>query len=52
MVAMTFNFWLNNLLTYRDKKLGGADGLFWGWLRFCGDLLGRAPSRTWRWRRC
>lgn len=36
MVAMTFNFWLNNLLTYRDKKLGGADGLFWGWLKFCG----------------
>lgn len=36
MVAMTFNFWLNNLLTYRDKKLGGADGMFWGWLKFCG----------------
>ncbi|WP_271078281.1 glycosyltransferase family 2 protein [Aurantiacibacter sp. MUD61] len=36
MVAMTFNFWLNNLLTYRDKKLDGADGLFWGWLKFCG----------------
>lgn len=35
MVAMTFNFWLNNLLTYRDKKLGGPDGLFWGWLKFC-----------------
>ncbi|GGD55139.1 glycosyltransferase [Erythrobacter arachoides] len=36
MVAMTFNFWLNNLLTYRDKKLTGADGFFWGWLKFCG----------------
>ncbi len=36
MVAMTFNFWLNNLLTYRDQKLGGADSLFWGWLKFCG----------------
>ena len=35
MVAMTFNFWLNNLLTYRDKKLDGAQGLFWGWLKFC-----------------
>lgn len=35
MVAMTFNFWLNNLLTYRDKKLDGADGLFWGWIKFC-----------------
>jgi dolichol-phosphate mannosyltransferase len=35
MVAMTFNFWLNNLLTYRDKKLTGSDGLFWGWLKFC-----------------
>ncbi|KLE35901.1 glycosyltransferase family 2 protein [Aurantiacibacter luteus] len=36
MVAMTFNFWLNNLLTYRDKKLTGPDGFFWGWLKFCG----------------
>ncbi len=36
MVAMTFNFWLNNLLTYRDKKLGGASAMFWGWLKFCG----------------
>ena len=36
MVAMTFNFWLNNLLTYRDKKLGGASEMFWGWLKFCG----------------
>jgi len=35
MVAMTFNFWLNNLLTYRDKKLDSPDGLFWGWLKFC-----------------
>lgn len=35
MVAMTFNFWLNNLLTYRDKKLGGASALFAGWLKFC-----------------
>lgn len=36
MVAMTFNFWLNNLLTYRDKKLEGADSFFWGWVKFCG----------------
>ncbi|TIX50466.1 glycosyltransferase family 2 protein [Alteraurantiacibacter aquimixticola] len=35
IVAMTFNFWLNNLLTYRDKKLSGAQGMFWGWLKFC-----------------
>ncbi len=35
MVAMTFNFWLNNLLTYRDKKLDGASGMFWGWVKFC-----------------
>ena len=34
-VAMTFNFWLNNLLTYRDKKLSGAAGLFSGWIKFC-----------------
>lgn len=36
MAAMTFNFWLNNLLTYRDRRLSGAPGLFWGWLGFCG----------------
>ncbi len=35
IVAMTFNFWLNNLLTYRDKKLSGPKELFWGWLGFC-----------------
>ena len=35
MVAMTFNFWLNNLLTYRDKKLSGAKAMFWGWVGFC-----------------
>ena len=35
MVAMTFNFWLNNWLTYRDQQLSGSQGLFWGWLRFC-----------------
>jgi len=34
VVAMTFNFWLNNLLTYRDQKLAG--GAFWlGWAKFC-----------------
>ncbi|WP_240624718.1 glycosyltransferase [Aurantiacibacter odishensis] len=36
MVAMTFNFWLNNQLTYRDKKLGGPSDMFWGWVKFCG----------------
>jgi dolichol-phosphate mannosyltransferase len=35
VVAMTFNFWLNNLLTYRDKKLTGSKALFWGWVGFC-----------------
>lgn len=35
IVAMTFNFWLNNLLTYRDQKLVGARGLFFGWAKFC-----------------
>lgn len=35
VVAMTFNFWLNNLLTYRDKKLSGARAMFFGWLGFC-----------------
>jgi dolichol-phosphate mannosyltransferase len=36
MAAMTFNFWLNNVLTYRDRRLTGARDLFWGWLGFCG----------------
>ena len=35
VVAMTFNFWLNNLLTYRDQKLKGAEDMFFGWLKFC-----------------
>lgn len=35
VVAMTFNFWLNNLFTYRDKKLTGPKAMFWGWLGFC-----------------
>lgn len=35
VVAMTFNFWLNNLLTYRDQKLSGSESLFFGWLKFC-----------------
>ncbi|MCL6252281.1 glycosyltransferase family 2 protein [Altererythrobacter sp. KTW20L] len=35
VVAMTFNFWLNNLLTYRDKKLSGAWALLAGWAGFC-----------------
>jgi len=33
--AMTFNFWLNNLLTYRDNKLSGASEMFFGWIKFC-----------------
>lgn len=32
--AMSFNFWLNNFLTYRDKRLTSARGIFWGWLGF------------------
>ncbi len=33
LVAMTTNFWLNNLLTYRDQRLSGR--AWWrGWLSF------------------
>lgn len=32
--AMTFNFWLNNFLTYRDRRLKEADKVFWGWVSF------------------
>ncbi|MXP26788.1 glycosyltransferase [Altererythrobacter indicus] len=33
--AMTFNFWLNNFLTYRDQKLRGIKQILTGWLSFC-----------------
>lgn len=32
--AMTFNFWLNNFLTYRDRRLKTAGKVFWGWASF------------------
>jgi dolichol-phosphate mannosyltransferase len=35
VAAMTFNFFLNNALTYRDARLTGARALFDGWLSFC-----------------
>jgi dolichol-phosphate mannosyltransferase len=34
LVAMSFNFWLNNWLTYRDKRLTGVSALLRGWLGF------------------
>jgi len=34
LVAMSFNFWLNNWLTYRDKRLTGWGELVRGWLGF------------------
>ena len=34
-VAMTFNFLLNNALTYRDRRLKGWRQLARGWLSFC-----------------
>lgn len=34
LVAMSFNFWLNNWLTYRDKRLTGAGALLRGWIGF------------------
>lgn len=33
--AMTFNFFLNNALTYRDRRLHGGRALTLGWLSFC-----------------
>ena len=35
MAAMTFNFFLNNALTYRDRRLRGWRALFDGWVSFC-----------------
>ena len=34
LVAMSFNFWINNWLTYRDKRLVGMGALLRGWLGF------------------
>ena len=34
LVAMSFNFVLNNWLTYADKRLTGSGALVRGWLRF------------------
>lgn len=34
LVAMTFNFALNNVLTYADQRLSGAAALVRGWLKF------------------
>ncbi|WP_109808540.1 glycosyltransferase family 2 protein [Sphingosinithalassobacter portus] len=39
LVALTFNFFLNNALTYRDRRLRGAGELLRGWVSFaavCG----------------
>ena len=33
--VMSFNFFLNNWLTYRDQRLKGGPDLFRGWVGFC-----------------
>ena len=35
ITAMSFNFWLNNWLTYRDKRLKGWGAVLRGWAGFC-----------------
>ena len=35
ITAMSFNFWLNNWLTYRDKRLKGLGEVLRGWAGFC-----------------
>ncbi len=35
LIAMTFNFFLNNMLTYRDARLRGFRQLLDGWVGFC-----------------
>jgi dolichol-phosphate mannosyltransferase len=35
LVAMTFNFFLNNALTYRERRLKGFRQLLDGWVSFC-----------------
>jgi dolichol-phosphate mannosyltransferase len=36
LTTMSFNFWLNNYLTYRDQRLKGWGAVLRGWLGFCG----------------
>ena len=35
LCAMSFNFMLNNALTYRDQRLEGAGEIVRGWIGFC-----------------
>ena len=35
LTAMSFNFWLNNWLTYRDRRLSGWGEFARGWISFC-----------------
>jgi len=35
LAAMSFNFWLNNWLTYRDQRLRGFSAMLTGWIGFC-----------------
>jgi dolichol-phosphate mannosyltransferase len=35
LAAMTFNFFLNNALTYRDRRLKGWRQMLDGWVSFC-----------------
>ena len=35
LVAMSFNFWLNNWLTYHDQRLRGVSAVLAGWIGFC-----------------
>ncbi len=35
LAAMSFNFWLNNRLTYRDQRLKGLTAVLKGWAGFC-----------------
>ncbi len=35
LTAMSFNFWLNNWLTYRDQRLRGLGAVLRGWAGFC-----------------
>lgn len=34
LAAMSFNFWLNNYLTYRDRRLAGWGAFLRGWIGF------------------
>ena len=44
LIAMVFNYWLNNIITYRDQQLKGMRFVYW-LFQFRGDLQHRRAQQ-------